>query len=96
MTDASEQAPRILDLPIGLNASGTRREFDSLGQVAVVVDFSVSATDSCGPAPVTCNHPPGSLFIPGLTPVTCTATDPSGNSASCNFGVRVTVNASLP
>ena len=31
----SEQAPKILDLPIGLNATGMRREFDSLGDVAV-------------------------------------------------------------
>ncbi len=31
MTDA----PKILDLPIGLDAAGTRREFDSLGEVDV-------------------------------------------------------------
>src|SRR5215467_7646239 len=35
MTDASGQAPRILDLPIGLNATGMRQEFDSLGTVEV-------------------------------------------------------------
>jgi fumarate hydratase class II len=35
MTDASEAAPRILDLPIGLDATGMRREFDSLGDVEV-------------------------------------------------------------
>jgi fumarate hydratase, class II len=28
-------APKILDLPIGLDASGMRREFDSLGDVEV-------------------------------------------------------------
>jgi fumarate hydratase, class II len=32
---AAEQAPKILDVPIGLDASGTRREFDSLGDVDV-------------------------------------------------------------
>jgi fumarate hydratase class II len=32
---ADEQAPKILNLPIGLDASGTRREFDSLGNVDV-------------------------------------------------------------
>jgi fumarate hydratase, class II len=32
---ASETAPRILDLPIGLDATGMRREFDSLGEVEV-------------------------------------------------------------
>ena len=34
MTDA----PKILDLPIGLDAAGTRREFDSLGTVDVPAD----------------------------------------------------------
>ncbi len=38
MTDAKEQAPKILDLPIGLDASGMRREFDSLGDVDVPAD----------------------------------------------------------
>jgi fumarate hydratase, class II len=32
---ADEAAPRILDLPIGLDATGMRREFDSLGDVEV-------------------------------------------------------------
>ncbi len=66
-----------------------------LGHVGVIVDFSVTASDNCGPAPVVCSHPSGFLFLPGLTTVTCTATDGSGNSASCNFGVRVRANVSL-
>jgi fumarate hydratase class II len=35
MIDASHEAPKILDVPIGLDATGTRREFDSLGNVDV-------------------------------------------------------------
>jgi fumarate hydratase class II len=35
MTDVSDAAPKILDVPIGLDATGTRREFDSLGDVEV-------------------------------------------------------------
>jgi fumarate hydratase class II len=35
MTNASDQAPKILDLPIGLDATGMRKEFDSLGPVEV-------------------------------------------------------------
>ena len=35
MSDHSDNAPKILDLPIGLDATGTRREFDSLGEVEV-------------------------------------------------------------
>src|SRR5215813_12627426 len=38
MTSASEAAPKILDLPIGLHATGMRREFDSLGDVEVPAD----------------------------------------------------------
>jgi fumarate hydratase class II len=35
MTDASDKAPKILDLPIGLDATGMRKELDSLGDVEV-------------------------------------------------------------
>jgi fumarate hydratase class II len=38
VTATDSQAPKILDLPIGLNASGMRREFDSLGDVEVPAD----------------------------------------------------------
>jgi fumarate hydratase, class II len=38
MTDANEQAPKILDVPIGLDATGMRKEFDSLGTVEVPAD----------------------------------------------------------
>jgi fumarate hydratase class II len=34
MTDSTE-VPQVLDLPVGIEATGTRREFDSLGEVAV-------------------------------------------------------------
>src|SRR4249920_788359 len=35
---ANDTAPKILDLPIGLDATGMRREFDSLGDVEVPAD----------------------------------------------------------
>ncbi|HXL18988.1 MAG TPA: class II fumarate hydratase [Streptosporangiaceae bacterium] len=35
MTDSNDEAPKILDVPIGLDATGMRREFDSLGDVEV-------------------------------------------------------------
>jgi fumarate hydratase class II len=38
MTDMGEAAPAILDLPVGLHVLGTRREFDSLGEVEVPAD----------------------------------------------------------
>jgi fumarate hydratase, class II len=38
MTDADRKAPKILNLPVGLDATGMRREFDSLGTVEVPAD----------------------------------------------------------
>jgi fumarate hydratase, class II len=38
MTSASEAVPKIADLPIGLHVTGTRREFDSLGDIEVPAD----------------------------------------------------------
>src|SRR5271155_434254 len=38
MTDVNDEAPKILDLPIGLDATGMRKEFDSLGTVEVPAD----------------------------------------------------------
>jgi fumarate hydratase, class II len=35
MTDASDEVPKIFDLPVGLHATGMRQEFDSLGKVEV-------------------------------------------------------------
>lgn len=50
--------------------------------------FVATATDNCDPAPeVTYSIPPGSGFPIGVTTVTATATDASGNSAQCTFTV---------
>ena len=38
MTGANEQAPKMLDVPIGLGATGMPQEFDSLGTVEVPAD----------------------------------------------------------
>ena len=38
MTNTNDEAPKVLDLPIGLDATGMRREFDSLGEVEVPAD----------------------------------------------------------
>ena len=34
----TDSAPKILDLPIGISATGLRQEFDSIGQVQVPAD----------------------------------------------------------
>ena len=57
------------------------------------VSFITSAQDSCGGATVVCSRASGSNFPVGTTPVTCTARDPAGNTASCAFNVEVTQGA---
>jgi gliding motility-associated-like protein len=50
----------------------------------------IIATDNCDPAPViSCTFNSGDSFPIGLTTVTCTATDASGNMAVCLFNVVV-------
>jgi hypothetical protein len=62
------------------------------GNGCVVVTYTTpTATDNCPlpPNPVTCTPPSGTCFPLGMTTVTCTATDSSGNTASCSFKVSV-------
>jgi hypothetical protein len=55
-----------------------------------VVTFVVSSTDDRDPCPeVVCSPPSGSFFTVGVTQVVCTATDASGNQATCAFLVIV-------
>ncbi|HEX5333378.1 MAG TPA: HYR domain-containing protein [Cellulomonas sp.] len=57
---------------------------------AVVTFAAPTATDAVGGSSLAvCAPPSGSLFKPGETVVTCTATDVSGNSAARTFKVTV-------
>ncbi len=51
-------------------------------------------SDNCPGATTACSPPSGTAFPKGTTTVTCTATDASGNTASCSF--TVTVNDNQP
>ena len=48
-----------------------------------------TVTDNCPGVTFACVPPSGSCLPPGTTTVTCTATDTSGNNASCSFTVTV-------
>ena len=53
-----------------------------------VVNFAApTAADNCAGVTVVCSPPAGSCFPTGVTTVTCTATDTSGNTATCSFTV---------
>jgi hypothetical protein len=57
---------------------------------AAPVTFTATATDACAATTtITYSHDPGSIFPAGTTTVSATATDPSGNHASCTFAVVV-------
>jgi hypothetical protein len=60
---------------------------------SAVVTYAASASDLVdGSVPVTCTPPSGSAFSIGTTPVSCSATDTHGNSATGSFTVTVTYN----
>ena len=59
------------------------------GKKTAIVTYAVTATDNCSPVTVTCTPPSGSSFPIGTTPVSCSAKDPSNNTASCGFTVTV-------
>lgn len=78
------------------------------GQTSATVTYEVTATDTCGVTSITCHgmtrpfSPPAPIavatftmdFPVGMTMLTCTARDQSGNTASCSFVVTVTSGVS--
>lgn len=64
---------------------------------AAVIYAPPTATSSCGAAvTIVCAPPSGSLFPAGTNAVTCTASDPMGNSATCSFSVIVRPDTTPP
>jgi hypothetical protein len=60
------------------------------GQTSAVVTYPPpSATDNLPGVTTACSPASGSTFPLGTTPVTCTATDATGNRSSCTFSVSV-------
>jgi large repetitive protein len=85
VTVNDRQSPS-LSCPANITQAGDAK------QCAAVVTYALPiATDNC-PAvgAVACTPASGSSFLKGITTVTCSATDTSSNSASCDFTVMVT------
>lgn len=60
------------------------------GEPGTIVNFpNPTVTDNCQGATADCTPSSGDFFPVGTTPVTCTATDASGNKSQCTFSVRV-------
>ncbi|HKS42191.1 MAG TPA: HYR domain-containing protein [Blastocatellia bacterium] len=78
----NDTQPPVITCPPNQNVSVP------IGQPCGVVNYpTATATDNCPGVAVVCNPPSGSCFPNGTTTVTCTATDASGNTASCSFSV---------
>lgn len=61
------------------------------------VDYpAATSSDLVSTPAVSYSQPSGTIFPVGTTPVTVTATDASGNSATCSFQVHVQPTASVP
>ena len=83
--DADPLLPTISNMPNPFNVSTDLNECG-----AVVTWDEPIATDNCGIASLETTHPSGSFFSTGLTIVTYTATDVSGNTRAAMFTVVVT------
>ncbi|RPA69155.1 HYR domain-containing protein [Cyclobacteriaceae bacterium YHN15] len=78
------EAPVFSDCPADITV------FNEEGQCGAFVSWSApTATDNSGFASLFSDFQSGSLFPPGTTTVTYTATDASGNSSICSFDVTV-------
>src|SRR5262249_49461353 len=80
-----ETAPLVIICPSNIVAAA------DIGQCSKSnVTYTATATSSSPVQSVLCTPPSGSTFPIGTNPVTCTASDSAGNTASCSF--QVTVN----
>lgn len=79
------QAPQIV-CPADITTTGA---LSGCLATAVVNYPAPTVVDNCPGTTVTCVPASGSTFTEGVTTVTCTATDASGNSSTCAFTVTV-------
>lgn len=81
--------------PVFTSCDNSKIKVDTDGDCNVAVNWSPpEASDNCSLASLTSNYSPGDVFPQGKTTVTYTATDNSGNTATCSFDVQVKVKES--
>ena len=78
------QAPVVTGCPADITVNNN---FNVCG--ASVIWTAPVFTDNCGVPVVTATHTPGTTFPVGVTAVTYTATDASGNVTVCSFNITV-------
>jgi HYR domain-containing protein/pre-peptidase len=80
----NDTQPPVITCPPNLTAVTA-----TVNDPCTVVNFTTTASDNCPGVVVVCTPPSGSCFPVGVTMVTCTATDASGNTATCSFTISV-------
>ncbi len=86
-TCAQDTIPPVITCPGDITLQA------ELGECTAEVTWTTPVvTDNCGDSTVTCSFLSGETFPVGLTTVTCTAIDSSGNVATCDFDVTVLEN----
>jgi len=86
ITVSDNQAP-VMAQPVNIATNS------ALGTCGAIVNYTVNATDNCGsPISYTFSQASGTVFQVGITTVTVTARDASGNSVTRSFTVTVTDN----
>ncbi|XP_071840115.1 uncharacterized protein [Apostichopus japonicus] len=92
VSEATDVTPPTLLCP-----STISRSIPASQQCAIVTWQIPFVEDDSGANPEVISAPPsGSCLDPGITDVTVTATDPSGNVATCVFAVFVTTTDNVP
>ncbi|MBK8504050.1 MAG: HYR domain-containing protein [Saprospiraceae bacterium] len=88
--NVTDNIPPTISCPSNVSVS------NDPGQCGAVVNFPApTASDNCDMSlTIVCTPASGSFFPVGMTMVTCTATDDTGNDSSCSF--TVTVNDTEP
>ncbi|HQR33302.1 MAG TPA: HYR domain-containing protein, partial [Blastocatellia bacterium] len=88
VTVADNQGPTFASCPANIS-----KNTDAGLCTAVATYTAPTATDACdGARAVTCSPASGTAFAKGVTTVTCTASDTTGNNGSCSFTVTVADN----
>jgi hypothetical protein len=80
----NDTQPPVITCPANITAKTA-----TINDSCAVATFAPGALDNCPGVTVACNPPTGSCFPVGTATVTCTATDGSSNTATCNFTVTV-------
>jgi uncharacterized repeat protein (TIGR01451 family) len=80
----NDTQPPVITCPTNLTAIITNPNAN-----CAVVNYAPAASDNCPGLGVVCSPASGSCLPLGVTTVTCTATDASGNTATCSFTVSV-------